>query len=120
MKFEKIIKELDEIFPKPKVIEAVWARKSKGWGVVLYAIIEEPSAQHPHFTEIAIEFLQGFGADLRMAMRLVPPWPEVEEARELGGLIEKKLGIPYFHNLTDEPEEDSMRWWELEAQNKDI
>lgn len=118
MKHEKIIKHVQQLFPKPKVIESVWIRKSKGWGVGIYAIVEEPSSLHPRYNEILLEFLQGFGADLRVAMRLVPPWPEVEEAREIGSLIEEELGITYFHNLTDEPEEDSLRWWEMDNSRK--
>ncbi len=112
--------EISEVFQKVEAIasnvlafEATWV-KNKGWGVLVSAIIGEPSAHHPKFSEIPLHFFQGFGGDMRIYIRDVPPWKEVEDARDLGDELALKYNIPYFHNAPDEPVDDIIRWWDSE------
>jgi len=110
MNINEIKEKIDSLNPKALVIESYWVKK-KGWGVILSAIIPEASSLHPEYTDIPLHFFQGYGGDMRIIIRDVPPWPEVEEARELGELIEKEMNIPYLHNAPDNPTENIIRWW---------
>jgi hypothetical protein len=111
MKINKIFEKVEAIGSRIVVFESRWV-KNKGWGVIISAIVEEPSANHPLYSEIPLDFIQGFGGDMRIYIRDVPPWSEVEEARDIGDELALKYNLPYYHNVPDEPNEDVIRWWD--------
>ncbi len=111
MQISEIIDRINGLEGQPLVLEAFW-EKNKGWGIILTAIITKGSALHPKYTQIPLHFFQGYGGDMRIIIRDVPPWPEVEEVREIGEAIQKQLNIPYIHNAPDLPTENIIRWWD--------
>jgi hypothetical protein len=111
MKISEIFTKVERIESDIVVFESRWV-KNKGWGVLISAITNEPSANHPKYSEVPLYFFQGFGGDMRIYIRDVPPWPEVEDARDLGMELSTKYTIPYMHNAPDDPVEDVIRWWD--------
>jgi hypothetical protein len=110
---------LDDILAKaaaipqsPVAIEAFWDGDSSGWFVVLTAIIERASPQHPGYREFDLACLRGAGGDLRLFNGQVPPWPEARLAHEAGQQVAARLGVPFYFPSPDYPEDQCPRWWE--------
>jgi hypothetical protein len=93
--------------PPPIAIEAFWDGDTRGWFVVLAAIIPGGSS----FTTIDLCVLSD-GGDIRLFNGTVPPWPEARRAVALGNRVASVLEVPFFFAAPDHPELDSPRWWQ--------
>lgn len=107
------VTEKAESLPKPPVvIEASWDGDSVGWMLIVSAIIEEPSQQHPQFKEYGLASFRGSGGDMRLFNHQVPPWPESQDATKLGKILSEKFGVPFYFPCPDWPDDECARWWE--------
>lgn len=92
-------------------IEARWDGDTDGWYVVLEAIVERPSPDHPHYCALHLASLQGSGGDMRLFSGLVPPWPEAERATLVGEELARHLGVPFYFPSAAQPDDTAPRWW---------
>src|SRR5215813_8916033 len=99
--FEKMITEIESLPKLPAAIEAFWDGDSFGWMVYISAIIDESSPGLPRYTDHFLAKLRGVTRDLRLFNSLVPPWPEAERAKEVGGALATHFGIPFFFPSPD-------------------
>lgn len=90
---------------RPDAIEAVWDGDSAGWMVDLVAVTATPRTEHRLATI-------RHGGDLRLFNGQVPPWPESEEATELGTELAGHFGVPFYFESPDAPDLPEVRWWD--------
>lgn len=90
---------LQAITARILVIEGSWDGDSWGWFIRLSAITDEPSDQHPHYSERGLYLLR--------------TWDRiVERATEFGTELARSVGVGFY--LTDDNElepDDGKRWW---------
>ncbi|MFF3780613.1 nucleotidyltransferase domain-containing protein [Streptomyces sp. NPDC001933] len=77
----------------PVAVEAVWDGDTRGWIVVLTAVLAEP-------WESAV--LAGFRIGAA----------GTDEAARTGRELAERLGVPFRFASPDEPDEDAPRWWD--------
>ncbi len=102
-KRSEIVETALALSPKPIVIESVWDGDTIGWILDLRAI-------QPERKEVVLVRLRGDGGDFRLFRGIVPPWPEIEEAKLLGERIASLLEIEYYA-APDKPDDLAPRWW---------
>lgn len=91
---------LDKV-PRPiRVIEGFWDGDDGGWFIILAAIVEKPSAQHPRYTQYGLCDIRGYPR-------------QVEQAQALGEELAAVAGTTYY--LTSIEEDDEKRWWDTET-----
>lgn len=101
------------LVPAPPVaIEAYWDGDTSGWYVVLTMLHDAGSGAEPSCRQFDLAVMQGEGGDFRLFNGHTPPWPEAVRAREAGGALAARLGIPFFFASPDHPEDSCPRWWE--------
>ena len=81
------------------IIEGFWDGDDGGWFIILTAIVEEPSAQHPKYTQYGLCDIRGYPG-------------QVEQAQALGEELATTAGTVYY--LTSVVEDDEKRWWDAE------
>ncbi|MFF2566663.1 hypothetical protein [Streptomyces sp. NPDC058084] len=86
-------------------IEAIWDGDTKGWMVLLQAILKNPQG------EVTLDVYR-HGTDIRVFNGQVPPWPEAEEAFAIGSALAERCGVPFHFASPDEPDDDAPRWWD--------
>lgn len=90
---------------RPDAIEAVWDGDSIGWVVDLTAVTAVPRTEH------CLAMIR-HGSDLRLFNGQVPPWPEAQEAAELGTALAEHFGVPFYFESPDVPDLPEVRWWD--------
>lgn len=90
---------------RPDAIEAIWDGDSIGWMVDLLAVTATPRTEH----RLAVI---RHGGDIRLFNGQVPPWPEAQEATELGTRLAEHFSVPFYFDSPDEPDLPEVRWWD--------
>ncbi len=95
---------LNEITEPICVIEGFWDGDTLGWFIILTAIIEKPSAQHPRYTQHGLCDVRGMDA-------------QVERAVTLGEELAQTAHTTFY--LTDKSEDFATldyekRWWDTQ------
>lgn len=81
------------------VIEGSWDGDSGGWFIILIAIVERPSQQHPKYTQYGLCNIRGYPG-------------QVERAQALGEELAQAADTTYY--LTSVEVDDEKRWWDME------
>jgi hypothetical protein len=102
---QTLITKVSALPTRPHAIEALWDGDSIGWMVLLMAVTAEPRAERG-LAQIR------HGGDLRLFNGQVPPWPEAQEAAEVGAALAQHFGLPFFFHSPDTPELPDVRWWD--------
>lgn len=92
---------------RPAAIEALWDGDTRGWFVLLLAVMTDPPAET---TLAAIRH----GGDLRLFNGQVPPWPEAQEAMTTGPALAEHFGLPFHFPSSDTPDDEAPRWRNLQ------
>jgi hypothetical protein len=94
-------------------VEALWDGDTQGWYVDLVAIVNRPGRHHSRFDEVPLTTLR-HGGDIRLFNGQVPPWPEAQQAGELGRAVAQHAGVPFHFTNADEPDVGLPRWWDAQ------
>ncbi|WP_194893429.1 hypothetical protein [Catenulispora pinisilvae] len=100
-----LIAAVEALPRRPDAIEALWDGDSRGWMTLLLAVTSAPR------TEAGLAQIR-HGGDLRLFNGQVPPWPEAQEATELGTALARHFDLPFFFHSPDTPELPDVRWWD--------
>lgn len=102
---ETLIAKVAALPSRPDAIEAIWDGDSIGWMVDLLAVTARPRTEH------CLAMIR-HGGDLRLFNGQVPPWPEAQEAAELGTKLAERFSVPFCFESPDAPDLPEVRWWD--------
>ncbi|MFP2908001.1 hypothetical protein ACLESD_23715 [Pyxidicoccus sp. 3LFB2] len=105
---------LEQLEHPPVALEALWDGDTTGWFLRLDAILPGASSEHPRFKSVHLVSMRGPGGDMRLLNGTVPPWPEVEVAREIGRHVQERWGAAFYFPAPDKPDDSLPRWWDTQ------
>jgi hypothetical protein len=111
---EELLTKADTLPEGPEAIEAYWDGDTIGWCVILVAVYHEKQGSEDVYKDGWIGLIRGDGGDFRVFTGEVPPWPEARLALDVGQEIAAKLGVPFYFESRDFPENECPRWWQRE------
>jgi hypothetical protein len=107
-----ILAKVNAMRESPVAFEALWDGDTTGWFVEVSAVVGDPLSG---FRALRLAFLREPGGDFRVFRGQVPPWPEAEQARDIGQALSQRFGVPFFFPSPNHPEDDCPHWWEQDV-----